>query len=126
MTRSWIGFFLLLILFATGLLCTWVMGSVHDPMAQKLEQAAQEALDRDWIAAAWHTAEAQNQWNRWQLFRAALTDHSPAEEIDALFAMLQVYGTQRERVAYAALCREMAQKIRAIGEAHALVSENLL
>ncbi len=126
MKRSWIGLVLLLVLLGSGILCTWIMEDVHEPISEKLEQAAEEALDRNWAAAAWHTAEARNRWERWEVFRAALTDHGPIEDLDALFSVLEVYGANRERLAFASLCREMAQKIKAIGDAHGLVPENLL
>ena len=126
MKRCWIGFFLLLVLLGVGIGTTWGMAKVHDPICQELEQAARSSLAENWGKAAYHTAQAQNQWDRWQLLRASLTDHDPTEEIDALFRALKVYGQCREEVAFSAICRELAKRIEAIGSAHGLVWENIL
>ena len=126
MKRSWIGLLLLLVLLAVGLLSAWAMEEVHEPVSEHLEEASEAALAGQWGKAAFLVAAAQRNWENWKLLRTALADHGPSEEIEALFAVLEVYGTAREEVAFSALCREMAEKIEAIGEAHGLVPENIL
>ena len=44
MRRSWIGFFMLLVLLAGALGVTWGMEKIHRPIARELEQAASRAL----------------------------------------------------------------------------------
>lgn len=126
MKRSWIGFFLLLILLGLGLLSTWAIVEVHEPISDALEEAADCALEGAWAKAAWLTAQAQGIWEKWAILRAALTDHVPIEDIDALFEMLEVYGVSREGISFAAVCRELAQRVEDLGEAHGLMLENLL
>ena len=126
MKRSWIGFFLLIILLLLGILATWSMDRVHEPIAQQLQLAAEGSLKNNWTKAAYHTALAKRDWEDGQLLRACLTDHGPMEEIDALFAALEIYGTRRENTAFSALAREMAEKIQAIGDAHGLIWSNIL
>ena len=126
MKRSWIGFFLLLVLLGIGILATWGMAEIHEPISEELEQAAEAGAANNWRKAAFHTAKARKDWKKWQLLRSALTDHDPMEEIDALFSALETYGSQRETVAFSALAREMAEKIEAIGDAHGLVWKNIL
>jgi len=126
MKRSWFGFFLLVILLLAGILSSLAMEDVHEPIADKLELASKAALQRNWAAAAWHTADARDNWEQWEMFRAGFCDHGPTEEVDALFSALEVYGSSRERIAFAALCREIAEKIQAIGESHGLDWKNLL
>ena len=126
MKRSWIGLFLLLLLLGVGIFCTWAMGDIHEPIAEQLTQAAEEAMARNWVSALWHAEDARDRWERWGIFRAALADHGPMEEIDALFTVLEVYSASRERIAFASLCREIAEKIHAIGDAHGMDWENLL
>lgn len=126
MRRSWIGLFLLLVLLGLGITATWSMAEIHEPIADELEQAAESCLVKNWGKAAFHTAKARRNWEKWELLRAALTDHDPTEEIDALFATLEIYGSCREEVAFAALAREMAEKIEAIGDAHSLIWKNIL
>lgn len=126
MKRSWIGFALLVILLAAALVSSWAMEEFHEAAANKLEQAGQYALAGNWAGAAFLTADVQRDWDRWELLRCALADHSPMEEIETLFSALEVYGTAREKVAFAALCREAAQKMEAMGQAHGLQLHNLL
>lgn len=126
MKRSWFGFVLLLILLLFGFLSSLAIEDAHAPIADKLELAADAALKRNWASAAWHTADARDRWEQWEMFRAGFCDHGPTEEVDALFAALEVYGSSRERIAFAALCREMAEKIQAIGQSHGLNWKNIL
>lgn len=126
MKRSWIGFFLLLVLLGAGILATWSMAEIHEPIGEELQLAAEGSLENNWGKAAFHTVRARKEWEKWNLLRATLTDHDPTEEIDALFAALEVYGSCREEMAFAALCRELAKKIEAIGDAHSLVWKNIL
>ena len=126
MKRSWIGFFLLLVLLGLGFLSSWAMEEVHDPIAEQLEDAAELALQEQWARAAWYTAGARRDWEKWKLFRTAFCDHSPMEDAHALFAVLEVYGATRQKEAFAAVCRELAEKIQAIGDAHGLDWENFL
>lgn len=126
MKRSWIGLFLLIVLLAGSLIASHVMLTTHLESAEKLEQAAQFALDSNWTGAAFATAQARQQWERYDFLRSALSDHAPGEEIDACFAALQVYGASAEPVSFAALSMQTARMIRAIGDAHSLKFHNLL
>lgn len=126
MKRSWIGLTLLLVLLAAGLLTTWAMGRIHQPIAQDLEQAADRALAGDWSSAEAFSRQAVTGWEKWAHFRACLADHSPVEEIDAGIAQLRVYGIARDEVSFAAVCAELAKKIDAVGDAHGLVWWNML
>ena len=126
MKRSWIGFFLLLTLLAGSFWASRTMVVIHTENSENLEKAAQCALVDNWAGAAFLTAQAEHDWEKWDLFRSALADHNPTEEVNALFATLEVYGSARDKVAFASLCRELAEKIQAIGDAHSLKFHNLL
>ena len=126
MKRSWIGFFLLAALLAGSLWASRTMVTIHTENAEVLEKAARCALGGDWAGAAYLTAQAEHDWEKWELFRSAMADHNPSEEIDALFAAMKVYGSAREQVAFASLCREISEKMQAIGDAHNLKFRNLL
>lgn len=126
MKRSWIGLLLLIGLLAGSWAASNAMTELHEDSAEKLEQASHMALSGNWAGAAFLTAQVRHSWDKWEWFRAAQSDHNPTEEIDAMFAALEVYGNARERVAFSALCREMAKKIQAVGEAHSLKFSNLL
>ena len=55
------------------------------------------------IAATWGTCFA---------------DHTPMEEIDALFAQVEVYAAAREETDFAAGCAALSRKVEAMGLAH--------
>lgn len=125
MKRSWIGAGLLAVLLAAGLLVTWLMGRIHDPIARDLTEAGESALAGDWDRAEALSQLARQKWEDTEVFRACFADHSPMEEVDACFAMAEVYLRQREQTAFAAACAETAKKAEAMGQAHGLVWENL-
>lgn len=126
MKRSWIGLGLLLVLLAASLLVTWAMDRIHTPIAEMLRQAAESTALADWDSADQYFQAAKGDWEHQEHFRACLADHSPVEEIDALFAQLSVYRSAREEVAFAAGCMELSEKVAAVGEAHGLVWWNIL
>lgn len=126
MKRSWIGFVLLLVLLIASLASAAAMEKIHGEAAQKLERAARYALQENWTGAAFTLADVRSQWERWELFRCAFADHGPTEEVEAMFSSLEVYGASRERIAFAAVCRQAASAMKAIGQAHSLNLTNLL
>ena len=126
MTRSWIGLILLLVLLAGGLLTTWAMSRLHEPVEADLKQAAECAILGDWVNADKFFSQARIRWEKWEHFRASFADHTPVEEIDSKFAMLEVYCVAQEDVAFAAGCCELARLTAAVGEAHGLVWWNML
>ena len=126
MKRSWIGFGLLLVLLILGIFSTVAMTRLHRPVGQQLEQAAEMVLSGNWEEAGRRFALARESWEAYAHFRACLADHGPVEEVDAGFALLEVYCRTREDAAFAAGCRELARKAAAVGEAHAFVWWNIL
>jgi len=126
MKRSWIGFILLLVLLAAGLFSTWRMTSIHEPIEVYLSQSAHWASQEDWESAELFFQKAKTNWKKTEHFRACFADHNPVEDIDAAFAMLEVYCNAREETAFQAACRDLARRVAAVGEAHELVWWNLL
>lgn len=118
MKRSWFGLFLLLLLLAIALTVTWAMTEIHRPVALNLRQAAEYALEKDWETAQVLSASAGAEWEKWAHVRLCFADHTPVEEIDGLFARLGAYAAGREETEFAAACRELAQKVDAVGQAH--------
>ena len=125
MKRSWIGFILLVTLLLGCLLVTGEMADIHDPIENKLLQSAQTAMDGNWQQAENLFQRAQMDWEEKAHFRGCFADHSPVEEVDAAFAMLQVTCAARDPVAFAGGCRSLARQVAAVGEAHELVWWNL-
>ena len=121
MRRSWMGFFLLLALLLLSLFATRKMQAIHEPIAVQLQQAAYWSSLEDWETAEAFFQRAEKNWKKSEQFRACLADHNPIEDIDAAFAMLEVYCAAEEETAFEGACRELARKVAAVGEAHALV-----
>lgn len=126
MKRSWIGFVLLLVLLAVSILSTVVMIRIHEPIEADLQRASEYAFQENWVQAHRFFREAEAKWTRWAHLRACLADHNPVEEIDAAFALLKVYCSAREELSFAGGCRDLAQKVAAVGQAHEFVWWNLL
>ena len=126
MKRSWIGLGILLVLLAAGLLVSWGMGRLHDPIARELEQAASHALNDDWDRAIPAAAAAKTHWDSSHHFAACFAAHTPMEEVDALFAQMEVYAAAKESTEFAAACAELSRKVEDIGEAHGLMWWNFL
>lgn len=126
MIRSWIGFILLAVLLLGCLLVTKTMVDIHDPLESRLIQAGQAAMDGNWGRAQQLFRQAQTDWETDAHFRGCFADHSPVEEIDASFAMLNIYCAAGDTVAFAGGCRSLARQVAAVGEAHELVFWNLL
>ena len=90
MKRSWIGFVLLLVLLAGGIAATWGMAKCHEPIARDLENAAKTALQGDMAQGEVLMLQAREAWGRSRHLGACFADHTPMEEIDALFAEVEV------------------------------------
>lgn len=126
MKRSKFGAVLLVFLLATGIFISWSMKRCHTPISQDLEQAAQAALAEDWAEAAALTDRASAGWQQCWRFSAALADHEPMEEIDSMFAELEVYLQAKDSECTAAVCAELARRVEDMSDAHRLNWWNLL
>ena len=118
MNRVVIGVALLAALLAASLFSAWQMGNIQQPIADRMEEASRQSL-RGESAAAETAARAEAAWHSSRVFTAALADHQPMEDIEGLFARLHAYETE-DRSEYAALCAEIARRIRAVAEAQEL------
>lgn len=126
MKRCWIGLGLLIVLLAGSIAVTWRMGRCHEPMTEAVTQAAERALDGDWGNALSLTEKARASWEKSWGISAAFADHEPMEEINGLFAELEVYAKARDGTGYAAVCAQLRTALEAMGEAHGFVWWNLL
>ena len=126
MKRSWIGFGLLLLLLAASLLVTAMMTRIHEDISLELLQASECALLGEWENVQMFQHRARRKWEKWAHFRACFSDHTPAENIDAGFAAMDIYRRAKDATAYRSACAGLTVQIGALGEAHALVWWNLL
>lgn len=120
MKRLWFGAALLAALLAVSLAVQSATRRIHDPIAKDLEQAAQAALAEDWAEADRLYRRARDAWEGRHSLTAGIADHNPMDELDMLFAQLQVFAGAREAVHFAATCRAASQMAQAIAQAHRL------
>ena len=99
---------------------------MHQPVCSGLETAAQLILAGDTAGCNVQIHQAKQQWEKKWHRTAAFSDHTPMDEVDSLFAQLEIYGMQGDAVRTAALCHGISQRIRAIAEAQAPTWWNLL
>jgi len=126
MARSKFGGALLLLLLVLSLAASYAVRRSHTPMSEGLEQAAQSLLAGDWDRADSLVTGVRSRWETWWPWGAALSDHTPMEYIDSQFSRLEVFFSAKEPIAAAALCRDLARQMEALGDAHALNLRNLL
>ncbi len=124
MRRFGFGIVLLVTLLLCALATWWGMERLHSPVLQELTRAAVLAEEGDSQAAKETALKARDQWQRKWHFTASFADHTPMEEIDDLFAELEVYEPDSED--FKACCRRLIQRTEAMAHAHALSWWNLL
>lgn len=126
MNRMWIGAALLVLVLGLGI---WVgdrMTGSHLPCAEDLENAAAFAMAEDWQTAGALADRAKENWQKNRRLSAAVTDHEPMDEIDALFEELEIYRAREETSAYCAGCRYLAEHLRDLGNSFRVSWWNLL
>lgn len=121
--RFYIGVGLLLAILFLGLLTGWVMEKKQLPTAELLEQAAQT---EDFQSGVQLARQAKDRWRKQWKAVAAAADHTPMDEIDTLFAEMEVFAREEEQVHFAACCKQLASLLRAVAEAHKLSWWNVL
>ena len=123
MKRIWLGFGVLAALIAVGVWSMFAADAIHGDMARQLHQAAYRTDSRQ----AFDTSQqVQRQWERYFLFTATMADHTDVDEIDALFAQMEVCRTRGDEINHALLCAALSECLTALSENHVLSWANLL
>lgn len=117
MKRFLLGVGILLGLVAAGILTTRVINRIQQPVGAFLEQAAEAS---DWDRAESFSRQARDRWDRYRDLSAAVTDHTPMEQIDALFGQLEIYTQYRDWVRFRACCAELKAWTDAVAEAQSI------
>lgn len=118
MKRFWIGICLLVGLLAVTAGISVHMHRVHMPMAQQLQQAAEAALREDWQQATALADRARQSWEKNWRCTAVFADHTPMDELDGLFAELQVYGHLQAKEHFASTCAHLVKLAEAMADSH--------
>ena len=120
MLRLWIGIGILAILLAMGIGLLWGSGVFFEELSQDLQQAGDFALAGNWQAAGEKVEKSREKWEAYRPFWASFTDHEPVEQMQNLFAQLELYRTRQLEVEFAAVCRNLVHVAEAIDESHSL------
>ena len=119
MTRLWIGIGLMLVLLLGGIALWLGIVPFHENLAHELDSAAELAVAGNWEQAQKTAFEARDRWQQHQNRIAAVTDHEPMEQMEALFHELSLLDASRA-VDFACICVQLAETSRAIGETQSL------
>ena len=126
MKRIWIGIVLLGVLLLGGIGTGEFMEQAHDPVARDVRQAGDVVLRDQWELAEALVNRAQDRWKEKWPVTAAIADHEPMDEIDALFAQLKTYAAAKEEIAYSAACAHLASLLEAMSHSHSCKWWNLM
>ena len=124
MKRCIIGAGLLIVLLSGGILSSAWLGRSFDSLPPMLEQAAEAAEEGGWDRASQLADRAEQRWQELWKITAVLVDHAPMEQIDALFAQLEV--CEQSQLEFAKLCARLARELEALSETHSPTWWNLL
>ena len=126
MKQFWFGLGLLAAILVSGIWSAGKMQRIHEPAAAQLEQASRYALTENWERAGQMGVDARRTWEKYRYLTASIVDHEPMDEIDALFAQLEVYENGRDRISYSAACARLAELLDALHQEQGLYWWNLL
>lgn len=126
MGRFWLGVSLLLLFLVFGIWTATAVASIHEPMSQTLAEASQRALGGDFQAGAALARQASASWEKHRFRTASVADHTPMDDIDSLFAEMEVYAEARDAVHFAACCAQLSRKVQSMSDAHKLNWWNFL
>lgn len=126
MKRLWIGLALLLILLAAGIFSTVAIEEFHHSLAMRLESTAAAALAEEWEETCLLLHQCRSRWIRYRNFVAAGSSHEPIEEIDSLYAQLDIYFQRRDSIGFSLCCTVLRHRTEALGEAQSINWWNLL
>ena len=120
MKRLWIGIGLLTVILVVGILVPEIMDACHEPVAEDLEQAAEFALADRWGEAVNLFHRAEEKWEEKKPVTASFAEHEPMDDIDGMFAQLEVYAAAGDAVSFSGTCVCLARYLDAIGDYHDL------
>ncbi len=126
MNRGWLGLGILVVFLVLGLVVTETMDGAHVPTEKLLAQAAEKTLQGQFEQAVALGTEAKNRWEKQWNGTATVADHSPMDDVDALFAEMEIYARSEEKPHFAAVCKELSQRIQAVADAHRFSWWNIL
>ena len=126
MGRGWLGEGLLALCLILGIVLSVAADKACLPTESLLDQAAERTLTGDFEGGIALGEEAKQRWQAHWNAIAAVADHETMDEVDALFAEMEIYAEAKEEPHFAAVCRELSRRIQAVAEAHRFSWWNIL
>ena len=126
MVRGWLGAGILALFLILSLVTGELMDNAHAPTGELLDSAAEKALDGEFDTAVALGLAAKERWDRQWNGTATVADHSPMDDMDALFGEMEIYARTGEEPHFAACCRELARRVNAMADAHQFSWRNVL
>ena len=126
MKRGWFGAGILVVFLVLGFAVSFFISKAHLPTCQLLNQAAEKTLSGDFEGAVPLGLEAKSRWEKQWNGTAVVADHSPMDDVDALFSELEIYAKTGEEPHFAACCLELSKRVKAMAEAHQFSWWNVL
>lgn len=118
MMRIWLGVGILVLFLILGLATSTIMENAHLPTCEMLEQAVEKTAKGDFDGAVNLGMAAKRRWDRHWNGTASVADHSPMDDVDALFAEMEIYAQTEEQPHFAACCNELVRRLTAMAQAH--------
>ena len=125
MTRGWLGAGILVLFLILSFLTGGLMDNAHTPTGELLDSAAEKTLAGEFETAVALGLAAKARWDRQWNGTATVADHSPMDDVDALFSEMEIYARTGEEPHFAACCRELARRIHAVADAHRFTWRNV-
>ena len=126
MKRMWIGIGLLAGILIAGIWLWVSLGSLHGRLSDDLTQAAELARQENWQEATAVVGDARARWEKHRYTTAAFTEHAPLEQMDTLFAELEIYAKEQLSTEYAVVCIQLSRLAEAVEESLSLKWWSLL
>ena len=126
MKRGWFGAGILAVFLVLGIGIRMAMDNAHLPTCKLLTDAAESTLSGNFAQGVRLAEEAKQRWERQWNGTALVADHSPMDEVDALFSEMDIYAKTGEEPHFAACCLELSQRVQAFADAHRFSWWNVL
>lgn len=126
MARGWLGIGILIAFLILGFVTAGAMDNAHLPTERLLAQAAEKTLNGDFETAVSLGFQAKSRWDRHWNGTATVADHAPMDDVDALFAEMEIFAETGEEPHFASVCKELSRRIQAVAGAHRFSWWNIL
>lgn len=124
--RFYLGVGVLVVFLVLGLIASFGLAHIHEPIADTLAQASQAALTGDLAGGTQLAQQAESRWHAFWKTTASVADHTPMDEIDSLFAEMTVFAQAEDAEHFAACCAQLAKLVQSVADAHNPGWQNLL